>query len=349
MTEKIDNPIEAINEYYRLKDKYKTEYYENHVKPILKSKKSKREKRLDFSKLPKPICINCKRNVGTIFSIVNNETEDFKQFIAKCGDIQEPCPLDIQINYGLRESIHKFIQFGLKEIETLKLNIIKEKNNSLFFKKNVTQIFNEITHKLTISTEDTGRFIETNILRNDNPEKRELLRIMLNEFGTEYLLPFKQKIADFAETDNDAKIDDAVNFYITEMLPKLTEIRNLKYDVNTVLLDEETNVYTLIQLPNSLENSEDFDKDKDKVVKFIRGTLNPKSKEKTKKLLIIEEDEEEENNLEESNAEENKAEESKSEESNAEENKSEESNAEESKSEESKSEESKSEDTNNVE
>lgn len=296
MTEKREyNPIEAINEYYRLKDKYKTEYYENYVKPIVKSEKSRKEKRIEFSKLLKPKCINCSRNVGTIFNIVVNQNEDFKQFMAKCGDIQDPCPLDIQINYGLRESIQNFIKFGMSEIEKIKMTIIKEKNNSLFFKKDVTQLFNEITNQLSISTEDTGRFIETNILRNDNPEKHELLRILIDEFGTECILPFKQKITDFEETNDDSKIDDAINFYINEMIPKLTEIQALKYDINTVILDELTNVYTLKQLPNSLENNEDFDKENDKVVKFIRGTAIPKQKSKKTKLkrtFIIENAEE---------------------------------------------------------
>ena len=39
-------PIEAINEFYRLKDKYETVYYEKYVKPIVNNKKPKREKRI---------------------------------------------------------------------------------------------------------------------------------------------------------------------------------------------------------------------------------------------------------------------------------------------------------------
>jgi len=53
MTEQLTiTPIEAINEFYRLKDKYETSYYEKYVKPIVNSRKSKREKRIDYSKLP---------------------------------------------------------------------------------------------------------------------------------------------------------------------------------------------------------------------------------------------------------------------------------------------------------
>ena len=44
MTEETTlTPIEAINEFYRLKDKYENGYYEKYVKPIIRSNKSKRD------------------------------------------------------------------------------------------------------------------------------------------------------------------------------------------------------------------------------------------------------------------------------------------------------------------
>ena len=53
--------IEAINEFYRLKDKYETGYNTKYVLPIVKrSNIPNKAKRVLFSKLPKPECINCK-------------------------------------------------------------------------------------------------------------------------------------------------------------------------------------------------------------------------------------------------------------------------------------------------
>jgi hypothetical protein len=97
MSEEIQTPIEAINEYYRLKDKYEKDYYEKYVKPIVNNNKSRREKRVEFSRLPKPECINCKRNVGTIFTIKGDDKELIHTYTAKCGDIVAPCPLNISI------------------------------------------------------------------------------------------------------------------------------------------------------------------------------------------------------------------------------------------------------------
>lgn len=305
MTEKT--PIEAINEFYRLKDKYETGYYEKYVKPIVRSNKTNKEKRVEYSRLPKHECINCKRNVGTLFSIKFISKEDIKQFKAKCGDIQEPCPLDIHIDYSVRTPMNKTIFNGLKEIEKIKLDIIKEKNNALFFNKDVVDSFEMLTQELKAATENVGFIIETNILRNDNPEKKILIKQTIDEFGKGFILPFKQMIKDFGETNNEIILNQAITFYISEMIPKLKEIQLLKYDINMIEFDEATNIYKLIQLINSLESNEFFHKNEDKVIKFIKGIkkekkktrreeIEIKSKNKTRKIkpvaeLVLEEEE----------------------------------------------------------
>ena len=285
MTEQtILTPIEAIDEFYRLKDKYENGYYEKYVKPIIKSKKSNREKRVEFSRLPKHECINCKRNVGTIFSINSDVKKLMKNFKAKCGDIGDPCPLDIQIDYSFRVKMDKEIVNGLSNIEEVKLDIIKEKNNAIFFNKKVVDIFNDLTEHLKLETENTGVVIETNIIRNDNPEKKILIKQTIDEFGKGFILPFKQMVKEFDETNNELILNNAVKFYINEMIPKLKEIHMLKYDVNMVEFDEINNIYKLIQLPISLESNEYF-YNNDKVIKFIRGVK--KEKKKTRKEEII--------------------------------------------------------------
>jgi len=279
MTEKQTlTPIEAINEFYRLKEKYESVYYEKYVKPIIKSDKSKREKRVEYSKLPKHECINCKRHVGTIFKISSNQTELLKTFMVKCGDFQDPCPLDIQINYAFRDQFDKLIKEGLEKIESIKLQIIKEKNNALFFSQNVVSIFDKITQELKSETEFTGFVIETNLLRNNNPEKDDLLKKTIDEFGKRCIIPFKQMIKEYMDTSNELILNQATNFYINEMLLKLKEIQVLKYKVNMVEFD---NTYKLIQLPNSLESNEFFSGSDDKVIKFVKGVR--KEKKKTKK------------------------------------------------------------------
>lgn len=284
---------EALNEYYRLKDKYESVYYEKYIKPIVKSNKSKREKRVEFSRLPKHECINCKRNVGTIFSVYLNE-ERVKKFIAKCGDLSDPCPLDIQIDYSYREQFDDNINSGLKMIEDIKLRIIKEKNNALFFNQKVVDIFNDLTEELKNETENTGFLIETNILKNNNPAKKQLLNKSIDEFGKECILPFKQMIREYVENNDELKMNEAVNFYINEMMPKLKEIQELKYNVNYVEYEENydstssvSSVYKLIQLPNSLENTEFCIESDDKVLKFVMGVKKSKKAKTMKSTEMI--------------------------------------------------------------
>ena len=115
-------------------------------------------------------------------------------------------------------------------------------------------------------------------------------------------------IKEFDETNNNIILNQAITFYINEMIPKLKEIQILKYDVNMVEFDEINNIYRLIQLPNSIESNEYFFKDDDKVIKFIRGVrkekkktrkeeIDVKPKNKTRKIkpigeLVIEDEEE---------------------------------------------------------
>ena len=295
MTEAIQKltPIEAINEFYNLKDKYKSGYYDKYIRPIINNEnKSKREKRVEYSKLPKPECINCKRNVETIFTITNDA--GIRKFIAKCGDLTAPCPLDIQIDYSKRDRFYEGIKYGLKNIEELKLDIIKEKNNAMFFEKqnNIISNFEKLTESLKNETELTGIAIEQDILKNDNPVKADLLKRTIDEFGKALLIPFKKMVSEYIDTSNELILNQAIQFYVNEMVPKLKEIQTLRYDVNFVEYNEAKDEYTLIQKPNSLENKEYWFEEEDKVIKFIKGmpniTATAKTKTKTKKATNVE-------------------------------------------------------------
>jgi len=285
---------EAINEFYRMKSKYEDYVYSKYVSPLINNQTmSKKEKRQAYLKLPKPECINCKRNVGTIFSIKEDNKELFRVFTAKCGDISQPCPLNIIINYSIREQIDRTIEQDLKEIDKIKLDIIKEKNNILFFSNDLSSQttmdnFNNLTDKLKDLTSVTGYFIEKNILINDNPVKRDILKKLIDEFGKEMLLPFKNFIAQFNSKGNEQIIGEAVRFYKEEMMPKLNEILNLKYDINMVEYDEITKEYNLIQKPHSLQNNENFYKDDDKVISFVKGVKKSKSNTmKVKEIMTL--------------------------------------------------------------
>ena len=299
---------EAVNEFYKMKDKYETSFKEKYLNPILKADNlSKREKKAEFAKLPKAECINCKRNVGTVFSITRS-SDFYRKYVAKCGDLSEPCPLNINIHYGTNFTYETEINRFVEDIDRLKSAIIKEKYNMMFGyvqDEGAIQTFEELSKELKESSFLAGSIIEKNILVNDNPDKAELLRKSIDIFGKEYVLQFKQMIKQYIETGDELVVDEAVKFYKNEMMPRIKEIQELKYEINMVEFDPEKFIFSLRQRKNSLQNLEYTFNKENKVVAFVKGTgqtgqmknktlknvPSVKSKNKTRKSIMLVEEE----------------------------------------------------------
>ena len=305
---------EAVNEFYKMKDRYETAYKEKFVNPLLKDRNlSKKEKRMEYAKLPKAECINCKRNVGTVFSITRPEVLT-KRYIIKCGDATAPCPLNINIHQGVHITYENEINNSVKEIDKVKSEIIKEKYNMMFGyvgDDSAIQTFESLNSELKQNTSLAGSIIEKNILVNDNPDRTELLKKSIDVFGKEYVLQFKNMVKQYLEEDNKNVVEEAVNFYKNEMMPRIKEIQDLKYQINMVEYDPEQMLYTLRQRKNSLYNLEYAFSNQDKIVAFVKGSgpgtgvpknktlkvnkLGSKSKAKTRRsIILVEEPEEEE-------------------------------------------------------
>ena len=291
---------EVLNEYYKLKSKYEDNYHDKYIKPILRSEgKSKREKRLEYQKLPKPECINCKRNVGSIFTINKDPQEYSRTFVAKCGDLDDPCPLNIVFDYTGRDELDKEILKHDNDIKEIKNKIISDKNNMMFGyidQKKAVEIFNTDTTELKEITEAAGFIMEINIQLNDNPVKKDLIKTNEDKFGIECLLPFKSMIKDFNETGKTEILNKAVKFYVDEMAPLAKTITNLKYEVSYIdFLEKKDNedptekgdLYILVQKKNSLYNLEYTLYGNDEIKSFTKGTkdFGSKSKSKTRKNL----------------------------------------------------------------
>lgn len=113
----------AIYNYFKLKKEYETELKKSRLN-IIKKNDNKKKKYLLESLKGK--CVVCKRNVGTIFKKNNNN------YIARCGDIKNPCRLNIKIfngtTYYFFDDMHYFKEHVEKNIQ----NIIKQKMDVLF-------------------------------------------------------------------------------------------------------------------------------------------------------------------------------------------------------------------------
>lgn len=293
---------EVLNEYYKLKSKYEDNFHDKYIKPILRSEgKSKREKRLEYQKLPRPECINCKRNVGSIFTIKKDPQEYSRTFIAKCGDLDDPCPLNVVFDYTGRDELDKEILKHDNDIKEVKNKIIFDKNNMMFGyinQDNAVERFNSDTTELKEISEAAGFIMEINIQLNDNPVKKNLIKTNEDKLGIDYLLPFKSMIKEFEQTGKTEILNKAVKFYVDEMAPLAKTITNLKYEISYIdFLEKKDNedstekgdLYILIQKKNSLYSLEYTLYGNDEIKSFVKGTNDfgsrSKSKNKSKKNL----------------------------------------------------------------
>jgi len=136
-TEEITSVKDALNEYFRLKEKFENEMNVSKRKIMNNPTLSKREKRSEYLKLM-PKCVNCRRpsKKGTIFSITfhpsDDKTDAYRTFKTICGNLVDPCNLNIEINLGVVEHLDKMIENIRKEISETKNVIINDKNKLLF-------------------------------------------------------------------------------------------------------------------------------------------------------------------------------------------------------------------------
>ena len=287
---------DSFNEYYNLKNKYESDFNKDKQKLIKNKFLSWKEKRDEYKKL-KQKCINCKRPVGTIFSIKHNgkENEDYRELKAICGSLTEPCNLNININAGTTYNILEHIQELENDIEEYKKNIIEYKNKLLFGYTNTESAIenfekykdaiNDISFLLNINYEHLFETIDNKTTNEKITKLKEECYLLINQM--------KNSIKDFNMTTNVQYVRDAVEIYVNQMTSKLNELIHLKYNVNLVEFDESEGVYRLIQKKYGFADLED-NYIKPSVLSFNYGDIytgKPKSGKIRRQLKLLGEEE----------------------------------------------------------
>ena len=283
---------EALNEYFRLKEKFENDMM-NYKKKIMNNNSlSKREKHASYLKLM-PKCVNCKKpsKKGTLFSITfhpsNDKTDAYRQFSVLCGNLANPCNLHIEINLGQKDTIDQLMADIRREIIDSKNDVINYKNKLLFgLISTETAIDNFDLNKSYINelTSIYERYLDKWNTIVENPHQK----VELNESLTQsyaVIETIKKCIKELNETNNHKFAVDAVQQYNTILHPLLSKIRHLKYKENMVYSDD--NFFKLIQRKYTYEDIllSAYD---DKVVAYDVGLKQPK----VSKKFIIEDDDE---------------------------------------------------------
>lgn len=252
---------QAFNEYFKLLG----DYEKNKKKIALKLSKeqlSNTEKSELFKKDLK--CVRCKKNGGTLFQITNNK------LIAKCGNLDSPCKLNIELERAFYNSLISELPKILNNINELKNNIIKIKLNFMYgfeteevtlnkFQTLKKELINLVSEYKILSSQFSN-FFENESNKDEILVKQELLFNEIDKFNI--------LIDEYLTTNDNQFIKDAVNLNSDRIFVIAKEIQNLKYKAQYISQDGDD--VKLIQQPydNSIFDVKEKETE-NKIIAFI--------------------------------------------------------------------------------
>ncbi len=244
--------INAIEIYFKLKQKYEKQFedYKNKLKK--NETLNKVEKRRLFT-LFKPKCVNCKQSGGTIFT---NKERVLK---AVCGS-SEPCKLNIEINQGRYASIISLDENYSKNVDAIKTKIIMTKLDFLFGYISDESLAFDNFDKLR---KNLGHYMEAQLLVQKrynevahNQEKNQSINLAVGKLYEE-IMELKNIYKLYLTNPRASYITDMVEKYTKILQPLADKIRDMKYVVNLIEVDDNNiNAFLLIQQAYTMEELE---------------------------------------------------------------------------------------------
>lgn len=265
---------DALNEYYKLKRTFENKL-DIAKREIWAMDASKKEKRAQYLKL-QPKCVNCNKasKAGTFFTmeriVMEDKTNTYRRLKCHCGNVLNPCGLNIEIHLGDNENLVDLMREIKHEIDLDKRIIIEFKNKLLFGlmqTEEVLDIFNLTKEKIQEYTNLYGKYLElwNNIV--DNPEKKRELNDSMVEYY-QHIQEIKEAITQMNATNKTSFADNVANMYVTQMMPLLSKIQHLKYGTNTVYVDD-ANRCKLVQIQHMFDNVSVPTNYEDRVVSYV--------------------------------------------------------------------------------
>ena len=249
----------ALNTYYSLKSEYE-DNVDKLKKRIMENKTlSWKEKHKEYRKM-KPKCINCNRPVGTIFDI--RFQKDIESRIAKamCGDRTNPCALNIELNLGVVVNIEDELHDNETKIRDIRREIIKDKNDLLFgyvSAPDAISKFDKIKEKMADANASYEIILNTYMSIVDNkPVKEKINKLLLETYAD--IQSTHELVNKYEREQNVDFINDLVTMYITRLMPKLVQLRQLLYPYSAVEKEnkKKDNTCVLIQRKMEIEQME---------------------------------------------------------------------------------------------
>jgi hypothetical protein len=216
---------------------------------------SSKEKHKEFQKL-KPKCINFNRPVGTIFDIRFQKDAESRIAKAMCGDRTNPCALNIELNLGMIMNIEDELHGSETKIRDIRREIIKDKNDLLFgyvSAPDAISKFDKIKEKMADANASYEIILNTYMSIVDNkPVKEKINKLLLDTYAD--IQSTHELVNKYEREQNLDFINDLVTMYITQLTPKLAELRKLLYPYNAV--EKYDSECVLIQRKMEIEQME---------------------------------------------------------------------------------------------
>lgn len=254
---------DAISTYYKLKGQYNANFNKL-VKEIYDKKLSLEEKQSKFTEI-KPKCVVCRKHGGTIFE------EDNTMLIAKCGNLDNPCKLDIKLERAKYDNILKVINTQNGYINKYKNDIITTKLNFLFgFKTQETtlsefeKLKGDLVKIIKQYQDNTSKYIKTIY----NAENISSINTLDDKLYANIKI-FKDNIDNYKSSGQQSFIKDALEIYVNTIKVINKELQALKYKIQEVIYNKDNDTYKLVQKSYTLSDLQIIKPDtENKVITF---------------------------------------------------------------------------------
>jgi len=251
------NYVEALDNYFRIKQKYESELLQKKRNAFSKGKTKKDATRRSLSVVPK--CLNCLQSGGMSFKITNDS------YTASCGNSQNPCKFNIELTRGSYILSETYLDVIDEIMDDTKQIIVKQKMDALFeyiSEDTASRAFKETMKRYEqdskLYSEELKNFNElyNNAKQADDIKKRQVIIYNINQ-------KIKMLTDEYKENGTTSILKVVVNIYKTELLPELENLRRLKYDVMEMIDDR------LVQLEVHPSREEVNDSEEPTVKKFV--------------------------------------------------------------------------------
>jgi hypothetical protein len=275
--EKI-NYIDALNEYFKLKNTYEEKVLKDRRKAFGRGISKSSKRKLAREVIPK--CIKCGQLGGTLFKNYDNT------YKAICGNKKSPCNLNIELYNGNFYENSYVLDIMHETINDNRTNIIKDKLNTIFnfeSSKEVAKKFKEELEEFHFNDEYYTELLD----KNNNLYKNEIREEQIKR-KTKHIYDLinaiKELVEQYEKDGNRELLKTAIQIQSKELNPEIHNLRILKYEIMEMNsqkikggisakeedeIDNESNLFILFQRYADLFKMEHNMDKPQTVVKFI--------------------------------------------------------------------------------